>query len=279
MKIKKIISGITTALLLTTMVPLNGLAAEKDAPTPKLNGNRWAFRQAYVDMVRVENKDGTYSFPKMGLTDKIDVFSFLHNLVDLTTISDGTGVPGYPGQLTFYRQPMFINLPKDIADTVGPEDIEIYTTFSNPGTGFKGKLSDEQLTRLYTRKDSWTNGRGNDVDSYKNGDPMNNISIPELSRYSAKEFSVATPVLYDKDHQEVKAGQKGGAYFKIDISGAVETINPGDPKKPDNIKGYGLRVDERKRRELTKAIRDYIEAGLFSKSGSGYTTGPPSDPS
>ena len=58
-------------------------------------------------MTRIINNDGPYSSPKMELTEKIDVYEFLHNLLNLETISDGSGIPGYPGQLTLYQQPMF----------------------------------------------------------------------------------------------------------------------------------------------------------------------------
>ena len=106
MKIKKIISVLTTAAILATSLPVQSFA-EGETAEPVKNGDRQAFRQAYVDMTRIVNSDGSYSFPKMELTEKIDVYEFLHNLLNLETISDGSGIPGYPGQLTLYQQPRF----------------------------------------------------------------------------------------------------------------------------------------------------------------------------
>ena len=105
MKIKKIISVLTKTAILATSLPMQVFA--EDTSEPVKNGDRWTFRQAYVDMTRIVNGDGSYSFPKMELTEKIDVYEFLHNLLNLETISDGSGIPGYPGQLTLYQQPMF----------------------------------------------------------------------------------------------------------------------------------------------------------------------------
>ena len=104
-RLKKIISVLTTTVILATSLPMQVFA--EDTSEPVKNGDRWAFRQAYVDMTRIVNNDGSYSFPKMELTEKIDVYEFLHNLLNLETISDGSGIPGYPGQLTLYQQPMF----------------------------------------------------------------------------------------------------------------------------------------------------------------------------
>ena len=69
MKIKKIISVLTTTAILATSLPMQVFA--EDTSEPVKNGDRWAFRQAYVDMTRIVNNDGSYSFPKMELTEKI----------------------------------------------------------------------------------------------------------------------------------------------------------------------------------------------------------------
>lgn len=170
MKLKKIISTITSVAILTTSIPIIGFAEGEGSNTPVLNADRWTFRQAYMDMPRVLNTDGTYTFPKFGLTDKQDVYTFIQNLLDLNTLPDGSGVDGYPGQLTFFKQPMMLDVPKDLINTVKPEDIELYTTLSNAGSGFKAKLNDEQLDRLYMRDNTWVNGKDKDINLYRYGD-------------------------------------------------------------------------------------------------------------
>ena len=279
MKLKKIISTITSVAILTTSIPIIGFAEGSNTPVP--NSDRWTFRQAYMDMPRVLNTDGTYTFPKFGLTDKQEVYTFIQNLLDLNTLPDGSGVDGYPGQLTFFKQPMMLDVPKDLINTVKPEDIELYTTLSNAGSGFKAKLNDEQLDRLYMRDNTWVNGKDKDINLYRNGDKENPISIPNLTEYSAKTFDVSEPVLYDKNHNIVPKGQSGGAYFKFMISGAAETNNPGTKNKDYEDKGYGLRIDERKSEELTDALRGFIDAGMFKNPieyTGGVITSAPSDP-
>ncbi len=267
----------TTALLSSIFIILSTLTMPvlaENKPIPAKTSDRWAFRQAYVDMPRIENADGTYSFPKLDLTTKAKIYTFIHNLINLEKIADGAGIPGWPAQLTQFTQPMFLELPKDVIGTVGPEDIEIYTVFSNAGSGFKAKLSDEQLNRLYMRENSWINDKDRDVDQYRDGDSYNKISIPKLSRYSAKRFDLTDLALYDENHQVVQPGQKGGAYFKFSIEGALETINPGSDNDPnESPKGYGLRIDSEKTRELTDAILRYINAGMFHhpNSSGNYT--------
>lgn len=262
---KRITAVLSSILIFLSTFTMPVLAENK--PSPAKTSDRWAFRQAYVDMTRIDNGDGTYSFPKIDLTTKTKIYTFIHNLINLEKIADGAGISGWPAQLTQFTQPMFLELPKDVIGTVGPEDIEIYTIFSNAGSGFKAKLSDEQLDRLYMRENSWINDKDRDVEQYRNGDPFNKISIPELSRYSAKRFDLTDLALYDENHQIVQPGQKGGAYFKFSIEGAIETVNPGNEYKPEESpKGYGLRVDLKKTEELTEAILRYINAGMFHKT-------------
>lgn len=262
---KRITAILSSILILLSSFTIPAMAETKS--TPAKTSDRWAFRQAYVDMTRIDNGDGTYSFPKIDLTTKTKIYTFIHNLINLEKIADGAGISGWPAQLTQFTQPMFLELPKDVIGTVGPEDIEIYTIFSNAGSGFKAKLSDEQLDRLYMRENSWINDKDRDVEQYRNGDPSNLISIPKLSRYSAKRFDLTDLALYDENHQIVQPGQKGGAYFKFSIEGAIETVNPGDKYDPTiSPKGYGLRIDEKKTDELTDAILRYINAGMFHKT-------------
>ena len=92
MKLKKIISTITSVAILTTSIPIIGFAEGEGSNEPVKNSDRWTFRQAYMDMPRVLNTDGTYTFPKFNLTDKQDIYTFIQNLLDLNTLPDGSGV-------------------------------------------------------------------------------------------------------------------------------------------------------------------------------------------
>ncbi len=265
MKFKKSISTLLTALLIITSIPMSSFAEEiKEKPS---NPERWSFRNVYSNYV--EKSDGTFPEGLLHENEKKPP-KLYQNLVNLNPEAGGIqpnpSDPLYPkgeGKI-IYQTPMFVDLPKDIAETVGPEDIEIYTIFSEPGENIKGKLTLEELRNIHEREDTHKSTSAS-VDEYIGGNDEDAILTPDRSRYSAKKINVSKPVLYDKNHNVVPAGQKGGAYFTFTVNGPRETINPGPDlnNKLASEPGYGLRIDEQKKREVTGFLKKFIENGVF----------------
>ena len=102
---KRITAILSSILIILSSFTIPAIAETKS--TPAKTSDRWAFRQAYVDMTRIKNEDGTYSFPKLDLTTKTKIYTFIHNLINLEKIADGAGISGWPAQLTQFTQPMF----------------------------------------------------------------------------------------------------------------------------------------------------------------------------
>lgn len=232
------------------------------------NPERWSFRNTYSNVVRKD--DGTFPDGTTFQDPEKAPPKLYQNLVNLNPEAGGIqpnpSDPLYPkgdGKI-IYQTPMFVDLPKDIAETVGPEDIEIYTIFSEPGENIKGKLTLDELKDIYERKDTHKSTSAS-AEEYIGGNPADPILTPDRSRYSAKVINVTKPILYDRNHNVVGPGQKGGAYFTFTVNGPRETINPGPDKyNPDaSDPSYGLRVDERKKREVTDALKNFINAGVF----------------
>ena len=266
MQFKKSISALLTASLLLTSAPMSSFAEEiKEKPS---NPERWSFRNTYSNVVRKE--DGTFPDGTTFQDPEKAPPKLYQNLVNLNYESGGIqpnpSDPLYPkgeGKI-IYQTPMFVDLPKDIAETVGPEDIEIYTIFSEPGENITGKLTLEELRNIYERSDTHKSTSAS-VDEYIKGNKADPILTPDRSRYSAKVINVSKPILYDKNHNVVPAGQKGGAYFTFTVNGPRETINPGPKPGEQGISepGYGLRIDERKKEEITEMLKNFINAGVF----------------
>lgn len=191
MQLKKSISALLTASLLITSIPITSFAEEiKEKPS---NPERWSFRNVYSNYV--EKSDGTFPEGLLHENEKKPP-KLYQNLVNLNYESGGIqpnpSDPLYPkgeGKI-IYQTPMFVDLPKDIAETVGPEDIEIYTIFSEPGENIKGKLTIEELRNIYERKDTHKSTSAS-VDEYIGENPADQI----LSRYSAKVINVSKPIL------------------------------------------------------------------------------------
>ncbi len=266
MKFKKSISALLTTSLLLTSIPIASFAEEiKEKPS---NPERWSFRNTYSNVVRKD--DGTFPDGTTFQDPEKSPPKLYQNLVNLNPEAGGIqpnpSDPLYPkgeGKI-IYQTPMFVDLPKDIAETVGPEDIEIYTIFSEPGENITGKLTLEELRNIYERKDTHKSTSAS-VDEYINGNIADQILTPDRSRYSAKKINVTKPILYDKNHNVVQPGQKGGAYFTFTVNGPRETINPGpdEDNKLASEPGYGLRIDENKKKEVTDALKKFITAGVF----------------
>ena len=267
MNFKKSISALLTASLLLTSVPMSSFAEEiKEKPS---NPERWSFRNTYSNVVRKD--DGTFPDGTTFQDQEKAPPKLYQNLVNLNYESGGIqpnpSDPLYPkgeGKI-IYQTPMFVDLPKDIAETVGPEDIEIYTIFSEPGENIKGKLTLDELRSIYERSDTHKSTSAS-VEEYISGNPADAILTPDRSRYSAKKINVTKPILYDKNHNVVPAGQKGGAYFTFTVNGPRETINPGpggNDTEGISPKGYGLRIDKSKKDEVVKALKGFINAGVF----------------
>lgn len=266
MNFKKSISTLLTASLLLTSIPMSSFAEEvKEKPS---NPERWSFRNTYSNYV--EKSDGTFPEGLLHENEKKPP-KLYQNLVNLNP--EAGGMPENPNDPLYpkgegkiiYQTPMFVDLPKDIAETVGPEDIEIYTIFSEPGENVKGKLTLEEIRDIYERKDTHKSTSAS-AEEYIKGNKADPILTPDRSRYSAKVINVTKPILYDKNHNVVPAGQKGGAYFTFTVNGPRETINPGpggNDTEGISPKGYGLRVDEQKKGDVTKALKNFIKAGVF----------------
>lgn len=265
MQFKKSISALLTASLIITSIPMSSFAEEiQQKPS---NPERWSFRNVYSNYV--EKSDGTFPEGLLHENEKKPP-KLYQNLVNLNPEAGGIqpnpSDPLYPkgeGKI-IYQTPMFVDLPKDIAETVGPEDIEIYTIFSEPGENITGKLTLEELRNIYERSDTHKS-TSNSAEVYIGGNSLNPILEPDRSRYSAKVINVSKPILYDRNHNVVPVGQKGGAYFTFTVNGPRETINPGPGLGEVGIspKGYGLQIDDQKKKEVTAKIKEFITAGVF----------------
>ncbi len=267
MNFKKSISTLLTASLLITSLPMSSFAEEIKEKLS--NPERWSFRNTYSNVVRKD--DGTYPDGTTFQDPEKSPPKLYQNLVNLNPEAGGIqpnpSDPLYPkgeGKI-IYQTPMFVDLPKDIAETVGPEDIEIYTIFSEPGENITGKLTLEELRNIYERSDTHKSTSAS-AEEYIKGNKDDPILTPNRSRYSAKKINVSKPILYDKNHNVVPAGQKGGAYFTFTVNGPRETINPG-PGMNDtgdiSPKGYGLRVDKSKKDDIVDSLKVFINAGVF----------------
>lgn len=266
MQLKKSVSALLTMSLLITSIPMSSFAEEiKEKPS---NPERWSFRNTYSNVVRKD--DGTFPDGTTFQDPEKAPPKLYQNLVNLNPEAGGIqpnpSDPLYPkgeGKI-IYQTPMFVDLPKDIAETVGPEDIEIYTIFSEPGENIKGKLTIEELRNIYERSDTHKSTSAS-VDEYIGGNPADAILTPDRSRYSAKKINVTKPILYDRNHNVVQPGQKGGAYFTFTVNGPRETINPGPDLDNPNASepGYGLRVDEQKKDNIVDALKGFITTGVF----------------
>lgn len=263
MRFRKMLSSILTVVITLTSIPLASFA-EGEIKEKSSAVDRWSYRNTWSQVV--ENPDGTYPNGTIADDDLKQPVLF-QNLFDLSTLPANPSNIYYPREdgMRIYQTPMFVDLPPDISATVGPEDLEVYTVFSEPGENIKGKLSEEEFKKSYERKDTFKNKET--AEEYKMGIPNDQIYNPELGRYSAKKISISKPILYDKNHQVVPQGQKGGAYFVFTVRGPRETINPGPDLDNQNAspQGYGLRVDGHKIAELKERLKAYMNAGIFYK--------------
>ena len=172
---RRSMSLLLSATLIATSIPINSYA---EVSTNK-NPDRWSFRNVYSNYV--EKLDGTFPEGLLGEEEK-HTPKLYQNLVNLNYedggIAPNPNDPKYPkgeGKI-IYQTPMFVELPDDLINKVGPEDLEIYTLFSEPGTNVKGKIPEDKIKEIYERSDTHksTSELGED---FIGGNPDNPILI------------------------------------------------------------------------------------------------------